>query len=238
MRINEFGQTVGDAVPGWTTRALPSREPMVGRLVRLEALDAGKHASDLHAAYSADKDARHWTYLPYGPFESEAAYAGWLADMQTREDPLFFAIVDPKMAKAVGVASYLRIDPAMGSIEVGHLRFGPSLQRTAASTEAMYLMMRRAFDELGYRRCEWKCDALNAPSVAAAKRLGFRFEGIFRQAIVIKGRNRDTAWFSITDGEWPAIRRALESWLDPDNFDPAGRQGRRLEQFMDAPRHD
>lgn len=204
---------------------------MQGRLCRLEPLDAATHAAALHDAYAADRDARNWTYLPYGPFESAEAYAGFLTAMQAHDDPLFFAIVDLATQRPVGVASHLRIDPAMGTIEVGHLSYAPALQRTPAATEAMYLMMRRVFDELGYRRYEWKCDSLNAPSVAAAKRLGFRFEGTFRQAVVMKGRNRDTAWFSIVDGEWPALRSAFEQWLDPSNFDATGAQRQRLEAF-------
>jgi RimJ/RimL family protein N-acetyltransferase len=231
-RLNEFGQPIGNAVPGWAPRPLPPRTPMTGRLVRLEALDAHKHAGALHAQYARDADARHWTYLPYGPFDSEAAYRAWVSEAQVKNDPLFYAIADVATGKPTGVAAYLRIDAPMGVIEVGHLRFGPALQRTAASTEAMYLMMRRAFDEFGYRRYEWKCDALNAPSVAAAKRLGFTFEGIFRQAIVVKGRNRDTAWLSITDKEWPAIKAGFEAWLDPSNFASDGRQRRRLEELM------
>jgi RimJ/RimL family protein N-acetyltransferase len=197
---------------------------MLGRLCRLEALTAADHAAALHAAYAADVDGRNWTYLPYGPFETAAEYTRWVEWAEAQEDPVFYAIVDRATQRPVGVASYLRIDPAAGSIEVGHLRYAPALQRTPASTEAMYLMMRRAFDELGYRRYEWKCDALNAPSVAAAKRLGFRFEGIFRQAVVTKGRNRDTAWLSIVDGEWAVLRTALERWLDASNFDARGAQ--------------
>ncbi len=204
---------------------------MHGRLCRLESLDAAKHAAALHAAYAADRDGRNWTYLPYGPFASEVAYTAWVETVQSRDDPVFYAIIDLAKQQPIGVASYLRIDPAMGVIEVGHLSFAPALQRTPLSTEAMFLMMRRAFDELGYRRYEWKCDSLNAPSVAAAKRLGFRFEGTFRQAIVMKGRNRDTTWLSIIDGEWPARRGAFERWLDPANFDASGAQRRRLEDF-------
>ena len=204
---------------------------MLGRLCRLESLDAAKHAAALHAAYAADRDGRNWTYLPYGPFASATEYGAWVESVQALDDPHFHAIVDLAAQQPIGVASYLRIDPAMGTIEVGHLSYAPALQRTPASTEAMYLMMRRAFEELGYRRYEWKCDSLNAPSVAAAKRLGFRFEGIFRQAVVMKGRNRDTAWFSIVDGEWPALRAAFEQWLDPSNFDATGAQRRRLEAF-------
>jgi RimJ/RimL family protein N-acetyltransferase len=152
------------------------------------------------------------------------------AEQQT--DPTFYAIVDTASGSPVGVASYLRIAPDMGSIEVGHLSYSPALQRTAAATEAMYLMMRRAFDELGYRRYEWKCDSLNAPSRAAAIRLGFQYEGLFRDAVVYKGRNRDNAWYSIVADEWPALRTAFERWLDPANFGPEGGQILRLAQCI------
>ncbi len=204
---------------------------MEGRLCRLEPLEANRHAEALHDAYAADREGRIWTYLPYGPFASAAEYAAWV-ESRRGEDPLFFAIIDRTSGRPVGAASYLRIDPAMGCIEVGHLSYSPALQRMAAATEAMYLMMRRAFDELGYRRYEWKCNSLNAPSWNAAERLGFRYEGTFRQAWVQKGRNRDQAWFSIIDGEWPAVRSALEGWLDPSNFDDSGQQRRRLAEFM------
>jgi RimJ/RimL family protein N-acetyltransferase len=197
---------------------------MEGRYCRLEALSAVKHATALHDAYAASPDSSNWTYLPYGPFASFEEYAVWVESMQAGDDPLFFAIVSYPDDRPVGVASYLRINPAQGSIEVGHLNYSPVLQRTTAATEAMYLMMRRAFEELGYRRYEWKCDSRNAPSRRAAERLGFRYEGTFRQAMVMKGRNRDTAWFSILDAEWPRVRDALEQWLDPSNFDEAGRQ--------------
>jgi RimJ/RimL family protein N-acetyltransferase len=204
---------------------------MQGRLCRLEPLDVAKHAAALHEAHAADREGRNWTYLPYGPFASAAEYARWVEWAVAQGDPQFFAIVDGATGQPVGTASYLRIEPAMGVIEVGHLAFSPALQRRPAATEAMYLMMRRVFDELGYRRYEWKCDALNAPSRRAAERLGFRYEGTFRQAVVIKGRNRDTAWFSILDREWPALKVAFERWLDPANFDGAGAQRRRLEEW-------
>ena len=230
--LNPLGQPIGDPVPGWTPRARPPRTAMEGRRCRLEPLDAAIHAAALHEAHAADREGRNWTYLPYGPFASLAEYAMWVRSVQSGEDPLFFAIVSRASGQAVGTASYLRIDPAMGAIEVGHLAYSPALQRTAAATEAMYLMMRRAFDELGYRRYEWKCDRFNAPSCRAAERLGFRYEGTFRQALVMKGRNRDNAWFSIVDGEWPAVRSALEGWLEPATFDAAGRQERRLEELL------
>lgn len=168
-----------------------------------------------------------WTYLARGPFATRESYRAWMSDVCPCNDPLYYAIVDLATGKASGVASYMRIDPANGCIEVGNLAFSPLLQRKPAATEAMYLMMRHAF-ELGYRRYEWKCDTLNAPSRAAAQRLGFTFEGIFRQAVVYKGRSRDTAWFSIIDKEWPALKVGFERWLLPENFDANGKQILRL----------
>ena len=221
------GQPVGFPVPGWTPRPRPPRRPMAGRYCRLEPLDPARHGPDLFAANAAD-DGRMWTYLPVGPFDGEAAYRRWLESVAGGDDPLFHAVVDVAGGRAVGLCSYLRVDPPNGVIEIGHLQFSPRLQRTPAATEAMFLLIRRAFDELGYRRMEWKCDSLNAPSRAAAARLGFRFEGIFRQAVVYKGRNRDTAWYSIVDSEWPSRRAAGERWLEATNFDAAGRQIARL----------
>jgi RimJ/RimL family protein N-acetyltransferase len=222
------GQPIGFPVPNWTPRPRPPRTLLPGRYCRVEPLDPGRHAGDLFAANQDDAGGRMWTYLSVGPFLDEAAYRAWLDQVAGENDPLFHVIVDAESGQAVGLAAYLRIDPANGAIEVGHLQFSPRLQRTPAASEAMFLMMRRAFDELGYRRYEWKCDSLNAPSRAAAERYGFRFEGVFRQAVVYKGRNRDTAWFSIVDAEWPAVRAAFERWLDPANFDAVGRQRRRL----------
>jgi RimJ/RimL family protein N-acetyltransferase len=205
---------------------------MEGRLCRVEPLDAEAHSGQLYEAHANDTEGRNWTYLPYGPFASVDEVQAWALSVEKGEDPLFLAIVDLATQKAVGWASYLRIDAEMGSIEVGHVAYSPLLQLTAAGTEAMYLMMRRAFEELGYRRYEWKCDSLNAPSWNAAERLGFTYEGTFRQAWVRRGRNRDNAWFSIIDSEWPAIRGALEAWLDPANFDTQGRQRKRLAELM------
>src|SRR5262245_44011208 len=207
---------------------------MQGRLCRLEPLDAATHAQALHEEYAADREGRNWTYLPYGPFPSADAYAAAVESVQAGDDPVFHAIVARSSCRPVGVASYLRIEPAMGVIEVGHLSYSPALQRSAAATEAMYLMMRRTFDELGYRRYEWKCDSLNLASRRAAERLGFRYEGTFRQMMVVKGRSRDSAWFSIIDSEWPALRTAFERWLDPANFDAQGRQRRRLSELRTA----
>ncbi|HVJ51200.1 MAG TPA: GNAT family protein [Aliidongia sp.] len=228
ISCNALGQPVGPDLPGWTARPLPPRTPMIGRFCRLEPLDPERHAQSLFAANRLDADGRNWTYLFVGPFERLEDYRAWAETASRGDDPIFYAVIDEKTGRAVGVASYLRIDRGAGVIEVGHLNFSPLLQRTPSATEAMYLMMRRAFDELGYRRYEWKCDALNAPSRAAAARLGFRFEGIFRKAVIYKGRSRDTAWFSIIDSEWPALKVAFEHWLRPENFDAEGRQRQSL----------
>ena len=227
QRLNELGQPIGLAVTGWAPPPAPPRQPMAGRFCRVEPLDVERHAADLHTANRADAAGRMWTYLPYGPFDSLDTYVDWMRRVCQRDDPLFHAIVDGATGRAMGVASYLRIDPPAGSIEVGHINFSARLQRTPAATEAMYLLMKQAF-ERGYRRYEWKCDALNAASRAAAQRLGLSFEGVFRQATVYKGRNRDTAWYAAIDAEWPALREAFLAWLAPDNFDGAGRQRTRL----------
>ena len=204
---------------------------MEGRFCRLEALEADRHAAALFAANTEDKEGRNWTYLPYGPFERFEDYHEWLVRYSHGDDPIFFAVIARDSGEAAGVASYMRIEPAIGCLEVGGINFSSRLQRRPAATEAMYLMMRRVFDELGYRRYEWKCDALNPPSRSAAQRLGFTFEGIFRQATIYKGRNRDTASYSIIDREWPALKRAFPQWLAPANFDETGRQKRSLGLF-------
>jgi len=209
---------------------------MQGRLCRLEPLEPARHAADLFAANSLDAEGHNWTYLPVGPFRSFEDYRGWLDTVARADDPLFHAIVDLATGRAVGVAAFMRVDRANGVIEVGNINYSPLLQRKPAATEAMFLMMCRVFDELGYRRYEWKCDALNAPSRAAALRLGFEYEGLFRQAVVYKGRNRDTAWFSVIDRDWPALRRAYEAWLAPDNFDAQGKQRRSLAEAIAAAR--
>ena len=194
---------------------------MVGRYVTLTPL-LPSHAPALVAA----ADDAVWHYLSYGPWESAAAYAAWIEAEAAGEDPLFFAVLVDGSPR--GVVSFLRIDRDNGSIEIGHIWYAPSVQRSRATTEAAYLLARTAFDELGYRRFEWKCNALNEPSRRAAERFGFTYEGTFRQHMVVKGGNRDTAWFSIVDGEWPAIRAEFERWLDPANFDEDGVQRSRL----------
>jgi RimJ/RimL family protein N-acetyltransferase len=226
--FNPLGQPIGFAVPDWSPPPRPPREPLEGRFCRVEPLDVERHAADLQAANNEDAERRQWTYLAYGPFDSLHEYVAWMRRVCGGDDPLFHAIVDGATGQAVGVASYLRIEPSAGSIEVGHINYSPRLQRTPAATEAMYLMMRRVFEELGYRRYEWKCDALNEPSRRAAARFGFSYEGIFRQATLYKGRNRDTAWFAVIDHEWPALKAAYETWLEPANFGAAGRQQQSL----------
>jgi RimJ/RimL family protein N-acetyltransferase len=228
---NDLGQPIGFPLPHWTARPRPPRNAMEGRFCRVEPLDPARHAADLHDANSLDPERRNWTYLPYGPFARLDDYRGWLDRVAASDDPFVHTIIERRSGRAVGVASYMRIDPPAGVIEVGGINYSPALQRTPAATEAMYLMMRRVFDELGYRRYEWKCDSLNAPSRAAAHRLGFKYEGLFRQATVYKSRNRDTCWFSILDSEWPALKVSFERWLDPDNFDTTGRQRQSLSSF-------
>lgn len=220
-----MSEALGEVVEGWAPPPRPVRTPLAGRFVRLEPLDPAVHAAELFEAFRADDAV--WTYLPYGPFPDPAAYRGWVAAMAAKDDPCFFALRDLASGRAAGVASYLRIDPAQGVIEVGHINLSPALQKGPAATEAMALMMGWAFGA-GYRRYEWKCNALNAGSRRAAQRLGFSFEGVFRQAAVIKGRNRDTAWFSVIDREWPALRAAFAAWLSPENFGSGGRQRQRL----------
>lgn len=230
---NKLGQPIGFAVPDWSVRPRPPRTTMHGHFCQLEPLDVERHGASLHAANQLDSQGKNWTYLAYGPFETLDAYRKWITDTCLGEDPMFYAVIN-KTGSAVGVASYLRIDDKAGVIEVGHINYAPPLQKTPAATEAMYLMMKRVFDELGYRRYEWKCDALNAPSQFAARRLGFRFEGIFRQATIYKNRNRDTAWFSILDREWPALKACFQRWLDPSNFDELGRQRQSLSSLTAA----
>jgi RimJ/RimL family protein N-acetyltransferase len=233
--MNALGQPIGVDLPGWVPPPFPPHMPLSGRICRIEPL-VPAHAPALWEAFSLDTEGRNWTYLAQGPFASAEDFADWVAQSAASSDPQFYTVfIPPPAASAVsaqavaaaGVASYLRIAPSAGTIEVGHIHFSPLLQHTPAATEAMYLMMRRAF-ELGYRRYEWKCDALNAPSRRAAQRLGFSFEGVFRQALVTRGRNRDTAWYACIDREWPALRAAFENWLAPENFDAEGRQRQSL----------
>lgn len=221
--LNPLGQPIGFPVPDWQGATRPLPKVLTGQYCQLEPLDPSVHAEDLFAAFALDREGRNWTYLPYGPFDSFGAFADWMRTSCQGSDPLFFAIFSRESGKAVGMASYLRIAPDHGTIEVGHLNFSPFMQRTPMATEAMWLMMKEAF-ALGFRRYEWKCNALNQPSRRAAQRLGLSFEGVFRQATVVKGHNRDTAWYAVIDKEWPALNEAMTRWLAPGNFDGQGRQ--------------
>ena len=224
----------GTDLAHWQPRPLPPHAPLAGRFVSLEPLDAARHADQLWAAlHGPPADPQQWRYMPYGPFAARAEFDAWLAQQAAGRDPLFFAVRERASGRVLGQLSLMRIAPAHGCIEVGHVLFGPALQRTPGATEAVYLLARLVF-ELGYRRLEWKCDAQNARSRRAAERLGFVAEGLFRQHLVVKGRNRDTAWFALLDHEWPARRTAFERWLAADNFDAEGRQRRRLEECRAA----
>lgn len=223
-RINDYDQPIGASVPHWAARPLPPHTAIEGRFCRLEPIHAKSHGAELYAALASAPDNRAWTYLFTEPFANQQTCMAYLESVQSSKDPMFFAVVDSKTQRAVGYLTLMRIDPAHGVIEVGNINYSPLLQRTPAATEAQYLLMKLVFDTLGYRRFEWKCDSLNTPSRSAALRLGFTFEGIFRQAMVYKGRSRDTAWFSIIDCEWQVVKAAMETWLSPDNFEPDGSQ--------------
>ncbi len=218
-------RVLGAVVAGWAVPSKPGPDRIEGRYVVLERLNADTHAADLFQAFQSDPSL--WDYLFDGPFTSASAFHRWLRDCSANPDMVFYTMRDLGTGICTGMASYLRIAPEAGSIEVGNICFGPALQRTRAATDAMYLMMKWAF-EAGYRRYEWKCNALNMPSRRAAQRFGFSYEGIFRQAVVVKGRNRDTAWFAIIDKEWPALDEAFKAWLAPVNFTPQGKQRESL----------
>jgi RimJ/RimL family protein N-acetyltransferase len=217
----------------WKPVKPPRPVPLHGRSVILEPLDADRHSAALWNAVRGHDEV--WTWLADGPYVNESDLRAALAEKQASQNAVFLAILPVAGVSgphpAAGYASYMRIEPAHGVVEVGNILLSPGLQRTTAATEAMYLMARHVFDQLGYRRYEWKCNAENEPSRRAALRLGFSFEGIFRQHMVIKDHNRDTAWFAMLDKEWPARKRAFEQWLSPENFDGFGRQLKGLSQF-------
>jgi RimJ/RimL family protein N-acetyltransferase len=226
QRVNEYGQPIGPAMPAWTPPAFPPQATLSGRYCRLEPLQAVLHAGDIWEAQAEDPTTARWTYLFNGPFAGFEDFEKWCVGAQASRDPQFHAIVVDE--RAVGMAAYMRIEPAHGVIEIGNIYYSPRLAQTRAASEAMYLLMANAF-ELGYRRYEWKCDSCNLSSRAAATRLGFTYEGKFRQAIVYKNRSRDTSWFSVIDADWNAgLRASYLSWLDPANFDAAGRQKLKL----------
>jgi RimJ/RimL family protein N-acetyltransferase len=229
------GLPLGQALPGWSPRSQPPRNILEGRFCRLEPLDVAKHGDDLVAAFSKT-DMDSWRYLFAGPFASDDDCRNWLTDVASRTTEVPYALIDLKSGRAAGMASYMRIEPGHGVIEVGSIHYSDILKRTPATTEAMFLMMRHVFDDLGYRRYEWKCDSFNAPSRRTAQRLGFLFEGIFRQHMVVKGHSRDTAWFAIVDSDWPMLKHAYEKWLSPDNFTDDGRQRVSLSDLIGATR--
>ena len=226
--FNSFGQPVGPSLPGWSARPFPPLTPIKGRFCSLEPLDTERHATELFAAYSEAEDGRDWTYMFVGPFVRESDYVEHVRNEAAKRDPQHHAIIDTATGQPLGTASLMRIEPTHGVIEVGHIAYSPRLKRSRAGTEAMLLLMTRVFDELKYRRYEWKCDSLNAPSRRAAERYGFAYEGTFRQAIVYKGRNRDTAWYAMTDRDWPLVRSSFKRWLDDENFDAQGRQRKTI----------
>lgn len=232
QRVNELGLPIGEALPDWVPALYPYEPMMKGDYCDVVAIDSTAHAPDLFEAYQQDTKQHMWTYLTFGPFETVDMVRVWLEDMAGRKNQVCLALIDRKSGRAQGVASYLRIQPRDGVIEVGSIAYSPRLQKTRMATEAMYLMMKQAFEVYGYRRYEWKCDALNAASRAAAGRLGFSYEGLFRQAVVYRGRNRDTAWFSILDREWLFLKPAFEAWLAAGNFDSGGQQRHRLADLI------
>lgn len=216
-----------DPLPPGTT---PDLRPLHGRWIRLDPVSVARHAQSLFSSFDGkDPDGDVWTWLAYGPFSDLESFAAWLKDREAARDPWFYAFVDRKSGEAVGMGAFMRADPGNGVIEIGNIWMAPALQRTREATEAIYLMIRHAFDDLGVRRLEWKCDTLNEPSRRAAKRFGFTFEGIFRQHFIIKGRNRDTAWFAMLDKDWPKVRAGFEAWLDEGNFDTEGNQKAKLQ---------
>lgn len=228
---NQFDQIIGYPVDNWLPKQKPHKEKMHGNYSILEPLDIDLHTTRLFETLQINNQGETWTYLPYGPFHTANEFRNWLLSVAAEKDTMFFVILQPKTQQPLGLCSYLRINPEHGSIEVGHLHYSKLLQKTPTATEAMFLMMQNAFDKLQYRRYEWKCNALNQASCAAAKRLGFKFEGIFRQSNVFKAHNRDTAWYSIIDSEWPDLKKKFQKWLDPSNFDSDGKQIIKLQDI-------
>jgi RimJ/RimL family protein N-acetyltransferase len=224
---------VGPAVTVAGDRA-PERTVLSGRHARIEPIDVAAHAESLYRAShgpEGDLSGAMWTYMAFGPFDDAEAFRVWLGEQAESEDPLVFAIIDVMASRALGMASYMRIAAPWATCEVGAIWYAPVLQRSRVATEAMYLMAKHVFEDLGYRRYEWKCDALNIPSRRAAVRLGFSYEGLFRKHMIYKGRSRDTAWYAMLDDDWPRLKAAYENWLADDNFDAEGRQRRSLSEF-------
>ena len=230
MPVNEYGQKIGESVVGHTSGKLPAIDFLEGRYARIEALSVEKHAEDLLAVYGPDTPREMWTYLFQEPVGDMKELFNLLNQMLARKDRFFYAILDRETGKTLGTFSLMRIDQNNRVIEVGTVIFSPELRGTRIGTEAQYLLARYVFEELNYRRYEWKCDALNLPSRRAAERLGFVYEGTFRQAVIYKGRTRDTDWLSMIDKDWPKVKARLETWLRPDNFDENGQQLKSLRE--------
>lgn len=232
---NHYDQPVGQPLPDWQPRPLPQHQVFTGQSCRLEPFSAARHGEALSDAWALAEDGRDWTYMFMGPFDDPQAWQDYIRQMEISRDPLHFAVIDLVTGEAVGSLSLMRIQPEHGVMEVGHVAFSPRLKQTRMATEAHFLLMQYAFETLGYRRYEWKCDSCNAPSRRAAARLGFQYEGDFRQAIVYKGRSRDTSWFSIIDREWPQVKSGLQRWLAEENFNADGQQREKLEALRGRP---
>ncbi|WP_339099435.1 hypothetical protein IGL98_003454 [Enterococcus sp. DIV0840] len=231
QQYNSYNQPIGYPVTNWSTRAYPTKSTLEGTNCRLEKVDPNKHLEDLYQVYGPQSNPKNWTYIPLMSFKNKIEFSEYLTAMSHSQDPFHYAIIDKTSGKALGTVALMRINPEHGTIEVGFVIYSDQLKKTRIATEAQYLLACYALDELGYRRYEWKCDALNEPSKNAALRLGFVFEGIFRNAVVYKERNRDTAWFSILESEWPKQKARMESWLSDSNFTADGEQRKRLNEF-------
>lgn len=231
MIENEFKQQIGNPLPNWTSRPQPKKIILEGQYCRLVPVTVSEHLADLYHVYGPESQLSNWTYLPFERFADLASFEAHLTSMSQSEEQLHYAIIDKASDEALGSLALMRIDRQKGSVEVGYVTYSDRLKSTRIATEAQFLLASYIFDDLGYRRYEWKCDALNTPSVAAALRLGFSKEGTFRQALVYKGRNRDTTWLSMLDIEWPQHKKQLLAWLNPNNFTPDGRQKKRLKEM-------
>lgn len=229
--LNHFGQPVGDEVSGWQTRPLPERHILEGSYCNLEPLSVSKHSESLFNAWHSIDDDRDWTYFSIDRPATQQACDAYIAKISSLQDPLYFAVIDKTTLRAIGGVSLMRIDPVNGVAEIGWVNWSPLMKRSRFGTEAISLLLAYLFDKLGYRRCEWKCNSLNDASNLAAKRLGFQFEGTFRQAMLTKGNNRNTCWYSIIDSEWAPVKSAFQQWLSTENFTSEGVQKRRLESF-------
>lgn len=229
--INKYDQPIGEPLPNWSERAYPQRKILDGQYCKLEPYIVNQHAKDLYDAYSQAPDDRDWTWLPIGPFQSFNDYLEYARQFETTQDPIHYAVINKETQKAVGSIAIMRIDTLNGVLEMGYVLYSPLLKKTTIATEAQFLLMQYVFEELKYRRYEWKCDSFNEPSKKAALRLGFTYEGTFRKLIVYKNRSRDTAWFSLLDDEWPRNKSIFQAWLDPKNFDKNGHQILSIQQL-------